>query len=78
MLRRHTKTKVRFKFIRMLKDHFMMINNTAKKKDKKRRFYHILSAACLFFQLAKLIKAFIIMILRLLIDAVCVFIMWHR
>lgn len=50
----------------MLKDHFIMINNTAEKKNRKeRRFYHILSAVCLFFQLTKLIKAFIIVILTL-------------
>lgn len=42
-----------------------MINNTAEKKRKERRFYHILSAVCLFFQLTKSIKAFIIVILTL-------------
>ena len=41
MLRRHTKTKVRFKFIRMLMDHFMMINNTAKKKKIKKSGFTI-------------------------------------
>ena len=42
-----------------------MINNTAEKNRKERRFYHILSTVCLFFQLTKLIKAFIIVILTL-------------
>lgn len=49
----------------MLKDHFIMINNTAEKNRKERRFYHILSTVCLFFQLTKLIKAFIIVMLTL-------------
>lgn len=42
-----------------------MINNTAEKNRKERRFYHILSTVCLFFQLTKLIKAFIIVMLTL-------------